>query len=218
MKGCRYKNRVSLLCAALGMNMMLGAGSAHAAVEVTVPADFQILAVSAGTLHDEQHATLPDGEQQLLVRYEGVIPSRSSSENDRQLRSAPQVLRYQASQQQLQLVANLPRDERGMAQYAKSPVMGLQADGKVMASEQDALVTSGMLIGMDWRAKLAEYNQRGGKAALTAASGSALPAAVVASEVAPVAASELEGQLQQLFLKADPALRKRFVSWAVPRL
>ncbi|HAU4967175.1 TPA: DUF2057 domain-containing protein, partial [Aeromonas hydrophila] len=31
-------------------------------------------------------------------------------------------------------------------------------------------------------------------------------------------ASALEGQLQQLFLKADPALRKRFVSWAVPRL
>ena len=152
------------------------------------------------------------------MRYEGVIPSRSSSENDRQLRSSPQVLRYQASQQQLQLVADLPKDERGMAQYAKSPVMGLQADGKVMASEQDALVTNGMLIGMDWRAKLAEYNQRGGKAALTAASVSALPAAVVASEVAPVAASELEGQLQQLFLKADPALRKRFVSWAVPRL
>ena len=27
-----------------------------------------------------------------------------------------------------------------------------------------------------------------------------------------------EGQLQQLFLQADPELRKRFIGWAVPRL
>jgi uncharacterized protein YccT (UPF0319 family) len=33
-----------------------------------------------------------------------------------------------------------------------------------------------------------------------------------------VAASALEGQLQQLFLTADPELRKRFIGWAVPRL
>lgn len=210
--GYRYGRGVSLLWAALGMQMVLGS-AAWAAVEVTVPADFQILAVSAGTLHDEQHATLPDGEQQLLVRYEGVIPSRSS-ENDRQLRSAPQVLRYQASQQQVRLVANLPSDERGMAQYAESPVMGLQAGGQSIASQQDALVTSGMLIGMDWRAKLAEYNQSGGKAALS----TVVPVTATAGVVEPVAASALEGQLQQLFLKADPALRKRFVSWAVPRL
>ena len=210
MKSCRYGRGVSLLWAALGMKMVLGS-AAWAAVEVRVPADFQILAVSAGTLHDEQHATLPDGEQQLLVRYEGVIPRRSSSENDRQLRSAPQVLRYQASQQLVRLVANLPSDERGMAQYAESPVMGLQAGGQSIASQQDALITSGMLIGMDWRAKLAEYNQSGGKAAVS----TVVPVTAAAE---PVAASALEGQLQQLFLKADPGLRKRFVSWAVPRL
>ena len=34
----------------------------------------------------------------------------------------------------------------------------------------------------------------------------------------PVPASALEGQLQQLFLQADPELRKRFIGWAVPRL
>ena len=51
MKGCRYRNGVSLLCAALGMNMMLGTGSAHAAVEVTVPADFQILQMAEPALN-----------------------------------------------------------------------------------------------------------------------------------------------------------------------
>ncbi|MGL4933696.1 MAG: DUF2057 domain-containing protein, partial [Aeromonas sp.] len=181
--------------------------------------NFRILAVSRGTLQDEQHATLSDGEQQLLVRFEGVIPSRSSSENDRQVRSEPQVVRYQGSNQHLQLTASVPGDERGMQGYAKAPVVGLQEHGRALVIQQDALVTSGMLLGVDWSGKLAEYNRSGGKAALTAGAISAQPTATIASVAHPVvAASELEGQLQQLFLQADPALRKRFIGWAVPQL
>jgi uncharacterized protein YccT (UPF0319 family) len=197
----------------------LGAGGTQAAVEMKVPENFRILAVSNGTLQDEQHATLADGEQQLLVRFEGVIPSRSSSENDRQVRSEPLVVRYQGSNQHLQLTASVPGDERGMQGYAKAPMVGLQESGRELAIQQDALVTSGMLLGVDWNSKLAEYNRSGGKAALTAVALAAQPAATVAGGAQPVvAASELEGQLQQLFLKADPALRKRFIGWAVPQL
>ena len=41
-------------------------------------------------------------------------------------------------------------------------------------------------------------------------------AAVATPRASSVPASALEGQLQQLFLQADPALRKRFIGWAVP--
>lgn len=208
MKSNRRLTGFVLLCAAFA------AGSAQAAVVVKVPENFRILAVSNGTLQDEQHATLADGEQQLLVRFEGVIPSRSSSENDRQVRSEPQVVRYQGSNQHLQLTASVPGDERGMQAYAKAPVVALQENGRALAIQQDALVTSGMLLGVDWNGKLAEYNRSGGKAALTA-----VAAATLASGAQPVVvASELEGQLQQLFLQADPALCKRFIGWAVPQL
>lgn len=201
------------------MALLCGTASVQAAVEVSVPENFRILAVSSGTLQDEQHATLSDGEQQLLVRFEGVIPSRSSSENDRQVRSEPQVVRYQASNQRLQLVASVPADEQGMEAYAKSPAVALQESGRVLAIQQDALVTSGMLLGVDWNGKLAEYNRSGGKAALTVGAVAAPSINAVSGGSQPVvAASELEGQLQQLFLKADPALRKRFISWAVPQL
>jgi uncharacterized protein YccT (UPF0319 family) len=213
MKGSQGWIGLTLLCAATGMS------TAQAEVEVVVPTDFQILAVSSGTLQDEQHATLADGEQQLLVRYEGVIPSRNSSENDRQVRSEPQVVRYQASNQRLTLVAQQPADEQAMVAYAKGPVVMLQANGQALDTQQDALVTSGMLLGVDWSGKLAEYNRSGGKAALTAGAISAQPTATSASGAQPVvAASALEGQLQQLFLQADPELRKRFIGWAVPRL
>ncbi|QWL61689.1 DUF2057 domain-containing protein [Aeromonas jandaei] len=202
-----------------GLALLCGTASVQAAVEVSVPENFRILAVSSGTLQDEQHATLSDGEQQLLVRFEGLIPSRSSSENDRQVRSEPQVVRYQASNQRLQLVASVPADEQGMQAYAKSPAVALQESGRALAIQQDALVTSGMLLGVDWNGKLAEYNRSGGKAALTAGVVAAPSINAVSGGSQPVvAASELEGQLQQLFLKADPALRKRFISWAVPQL
>ncbi|MEM0556480.1 MULTISPECIES: DUF2057 domain-containing protein [Aeromonas] len=202
-----------------GLALLCGTASVQAAVGVSVPENFRILAVSSGTLQDEQHATLSDGEQQLLVRFEGVIPSRSSSENDRQVRSEPQVVRYQASNQRLQLVASVPADEQGMEAYAKSPAVALQESGRALAIQQDALVTSGMLLGVDWNGKLAEYNRSGGKAALKVGVVAAPSINAVSGGSQPVvAASELEGQLQQLFLKADPALRKRFISWAVPQL
>ena len=210
MKSYQKWSGLTLLWSALGMS------TAQAAVEVVVPPDFQILAVSAGKLQDEQHATLADGEQQLLVRYEGVIPSRNSSENDRQVRSDPQVVRYQASNQRLTLVAQQPADEQAMVAYAKAPVVTLQANGQALDTQQDALMTSGMLIGMDWRARLEEYNRSGGKAALTMAGAATTVAA--GNAVPAVETSELEGRLQQLFLQADPELRKRFVGWAVPRL
>ncbi|HDO1313347.1 DUF2057 domain-containing protein [Aeromonas veronii] len=213
MKSNRGLTGFVLLCA------VLGAGSVQAMVDVKVPENFRILAVSNGTLQDEQHATLADGEQQLLVRFEGVIPSRSSSENDRQVRSEPQVVRYQGSNQHLQLTASVPGDERGMQAYAKAPVVALQENGRELAIQQDVLVTSGMLLGVDWSGKLAEYNRSGGKAALTAGVVAAPSINAVSGGSQPVvAASELEGQLQQLFLQADPALRKRFIGWAVPQL
>lgn len=193
--------------------MLLCAGAVQAEVRVEVPGDFQILAVSDGKVQDERHGVLADGAQQLLVRYEGVIPSRNSSDNDRQIRSEPQVIRYEARGQSVRLQAAVPTDEKGMERYAKAPVVSLLAGDKPLKVQQEALVVNGMQIGMDWHARLMEYNRGTGKAVLAAGA-----VATTAAQAPSVPASELEGQLQQLFLQADPELRKRFIGWAVPRL
>lgn len=207
MKGHQGWVGVMLLCAGLSC-----VSSVQAEVRVEVPGDFQILAVSDGKVQDEQHGVLADGAQQLLVRYEGVIPSRNSSDNDRQIRSEPQVIRYEARGQSVRLQAVVPSDEKGMERYAKAPVVSLLAGDKPLKVQQEALVVNGMQIGMDWHAKLMEYNRGTGKAVL------ATGAVATAAQAPSVPASELEGQLQQLFLQADPELRKRFIGWAVPRL
>ncbi|WP_042881200.1 DUF2057 domain-containing protein, partial [Aeromonas sp. ZOR0002] len=148
---------------------LLCCGGVQAEVRVEVPRDFQILAVSAGKVQDEQHAVLADGEQQLLVRYEGVIPSRNSSDNDRQVRSEPQVLRYEARGQSVRLQAPVPADEAGMERYARAPVLGLVAGGQPLEVRQDTLMVQGMQIGMDWHARLMEYNRGEGPAVLAGA-------------------------------------------------
>lgn len=209
MKGHQGWVGVMLLCTGLSC-----VSSVQAEVRVEVPGDFQILAVSDGKVQDERHGVLADGAQQLLVRYEGVIPSRNSSDNDRQIRSEPQVLRYEASGQSVRLKALVPTDEKGMERYAKAPVVSLLAGDKPLQVQQEALVVNGMQIGMDWHARLMEYNRGTGKAVL--ATGAVATTAAVQAPSVP--ASELEGQLQQLFLRADPELRKRFIGWAVPRL
>ncbi|MBP6166160.1 DUF2057 family protein [Aeromonas media] len=193
--------------------MLLCAGAVQAEVRVEVPGDFQILAVSDGKVQDERHGVLADGAQQLLVRYEGVIPSRNSSDNDRQIRSEPQVIRYEARGQSVRLQAAVPTDEKGMERYAKAPVVSLLVGDKPLKVQQEALVVNGMQIGMDWHARLMEYNRGTGKAVLAAGA-----VATTAAQAPSVPASELEGQLQRLFLQADPELRKRFIGWAVPRL
>ncbi|WP_349921149.1 DUF2057 domain-containing protein [Aeromonas veronii] len=198
--------------------MLLCGGAAQAEVRIEVPEDFQILAVSAGKVQDEQHAVLADGAQQVLVRYEGVIPSRTSSDNDKVIRSEPQIIRYEASGQRLQLQARVPKDEAGMEHYAKAPLVGLHGGGQPVALVQDALVVNGVQIGMDWNARLAEYNRGGGKAALVGAVATTAAIAPTQTSAQVLPASELEGQLQQLFLQADPELRKRFIGWAVPHL
>lgn len=198
--------------------MLLCCGAAQAEVRVELPEDFRLLAVSTGKVLDDQHGVLADGAQQLLVRFEGVIPSRTSSDNDKAIRSEPQVIRYEASGQSLQLQARVPADEAGMARYASSPLVSLQGGGQAVVLVQDELVVNGVQIGMDWNARLAEYNRGGGKAVLAGAVTGSAAATTAAAQAPSLPASELEGQLQRLFLQADPELRKRFIGWAVPRL
>ena len=97
------------------------------------------------------------------------------------------------------------------------PVLGLVAGEQPLEVRQDTLVVQGMQIGMDWHASLMEYNRGEGPAVLAGAA-DVTAAAVATPRASSVPASALEGQLQQLFLQADPALRKRFIGWAVPRL
>jgi uncharacterized protein len=212
---------------AWGLALLLGAGSWSAAalaeVKVSVPAPFQLLAVQEGKLLDEHSATVKEGVAQLLVRYDGVEESRTSSDNDTHHISQPQVVRIELHSGQLLLLpevatAGLSSGEQ-MAAFAKEPTLDLRdGQGQPVAFTQDELASKGLQLGIDWSERLADYNRDGGAAALALV----IPALAAGGEQAGKPQSQgatgLEAQLQQLFLQADPALRKRFIGWAVPQL
>lgn len=221
--------------AVISLSFLLFTLSSQAAtLELRGP--LQLLATTPEQSVEEKSLTLAPGEHQLLVRYLDVIPSRSNSENDQEFRSEPQVVRFTVSgNESLTLSAPALNNQAAMEQYAKQPK--LELNGLATPAVQDVLPVKGFMLGVDYQDLLANYNRGSGSAVLAsgvaATSATAATAttatvattavvagasAVAAAKPAPAAPSTTganEQALQQLFLQATPAERKRFMSWAV---
>lgn len=190
---------LSLLCVSL---------SALADVRVSLPDEVTVLSPGNGRL-DGRQLVFANGVGQALLQYDGVEESRSGSDSDKHWRSRPAVIRVAAADKTLAL-AGLPTLAADKATFAKQPAWTLEeSTGQALPFEQDELKVNGMQVGVDWNAALAGYNRDGGKAALALGS---------TQSAVPVAAGSLESQLQQLFLRADPSLKRRFIGWAANQL
>ena len=156
-------------------------------------------------MQDEQHAVLADGEQQLLVRYERVIPSRNSSDNDRQVRPrctfAMRPARGQSVRLQAPCLRTRPMNAARVSLSGSVAGTALEVRARIRWWCRGWIAWTGM---PGWM----EYNRRGGSP-LAGAADVAL-AAVATPRASP--ASALEGRLQQLFLQARPrASQARFI-------
>jgi len=189
------------------------------AAEISLPQNFSLLATQPATRFDSHKINLPAGTHQLLIRFETVIPARSNSENDTLVRSEPQVLRLVlAEDTRLTLRATVPTQEAALRAYARTPRFELVDErGEAHAFVQDELKLTGFVFNPDFAALLADYNRDGGQAGIQPTR-SFRPNVVGSEDTAPVQAGEVEAALQQLFLRATPEQRKRFMSWAVQQL
>ncbi|MGL5285646.1 MAG: DUF2057 family protein, partial [Aeromonas sp.] len=175
---------------------------------VSLPDEVTVLSPGNGRI-DGRQLVFANGVGQALLQYDGVEESRSGSDSDKHWRSRPAVIRVAAADKTLAL-AGLPTLAADKATFAKQPAWTLEeSTGQALPFEQDELKVNGMQVGVDWNAALASYNRDGGKAALGLGS---------TQSAVPVAAGSLESQLQQLFLRADPSLKRRFIGWAANQL
>ncbi|MCD8548537.1 MAG: DUF2057 domain-containing protein [Aeromonadaceae bacterium] len=195
-----------------------GISLASQAAQLSLPESWQLLALVPRQSFSSHGVTLSPGEHQLLVRYQGVIPARSSSDFDETHTSGPLWLRVQIQGDgRLQLAEPSLADGQAMAAFAKAPQVTLTGEGGQLLAQQ-AVPHKGFVLGTNYQALLEDH------LALTSAraqptQAAAEPAAASAVAQAPLKAGAVsEAQLQQLFLQADPALRKRFVSWAIGQL
>ncbi|GAA4497217.1 DUF2057 family protein [Pseudaeromonas paramecii] len=193
------------------------------AAQLRLPDSWQLLALMPRQSFASHGVALAPGEYQLLVRYEGVIPARSSSDFDETFRSQPLRVRVQIlGDGQLQIMEPALADGPAMAAFAKAPRVTLTGEAGQLLDQQPVPL-KGFVLGTDYQALLEEQLALAGAhlsaspvATTTAVAATATPS--VSATVSSPAGAVSEAELQRLFLQADPALRKRFVSWAIGQL
>ncbi len=192
------------------------------AAELTLKGPVELLEVTPPQSFSDDKVSLAAGEHQLLVRYQETLSSRSNSESDIDVRSEPQVLKLTvAADDKLVLTAPEHNSQRAMEQFAKQPQFTLT--GTSSAPVQDEIKLKGFLLGVDYNDLLADYNRGNGPAVLSSTQATAAATAAVAATATPAVTTQPavlsttshEQALKDLYLKATPEERKRFMSWAV---
>ena len=192
------------------------------AAQLTLKGPVELLAVTPPQSFSDDKVSLAAGEHQLLVRYQETLSSRSNSESDIDVRSEPQVLKLTvAADDKLVLTAPEHNSQRAMEQFAKQPQFTLT--GTSSAPVQDEIKLKGFLLGVDYNDLLADYNRGNGPAVLSSTQATAAATAAVAATATPAVTTQPavlsttshEQALKDLYLKATPKERKRFMSWAV---
>ncbi|CAM3074545.1 DUF2057 family protein [Vibrio neptunius] len=194
-------------------------GMAAAEVTITVPDTVDVLVandakpeLSGGFFSSKQTLTLPDGENQILFRYQ---PYFTQGKDRIILESDPIIATFDTKNTELTFDMPKYRDQREAEKEIKQVDWQLiTASGSALAVKQDKLVKDGMQIGRNFKIELADYNRRGGVAAVSAATiGAAVQPVTLPAQVTQEGIksdSTAEEMLHFWYNKADAATQARF--------
>lgn len=191
---------------------LLSSGVTHAEITIEVPESIALLVVNAekpnvegGFFSKTKTLTLPDGENQILFRYQPYFTQGS----DRTIvESGPIVATFSAAN--AQLTFNMPSYRN--AHDAKAQISDLtwqltDSNGHALAVEQDKLIKEGMQIGRNFQLELAEYNRTSAPASLQITS--TIEPTINVSPTTSVE-STAEEMLHFWYNKADQETQDRF--------
>ena len=199
--------------------VMLGLSATAAAdVTIAIPDTIDVLVVndskpevSGGFFSANKTLTLPDGENQILFKYQ---PYFDQGKDRVILESDPLVGTFSASDTELEFELPKYRNEHdGAKQIREVEWSLLDNSGKPIAVKQDKLVKDGMQIGRNHRIELADYNRRGGIAAVTTATAAVVPVTLPAKidqNTTKAGDNTAEEMLHFWYSKADAATQARF--------
>ncbi|MGL4828138.1 MAG: DUF2057 family protein, partial [Vibrio sp.] len=189
------------------------AASASAKVTMNIPDTIDLLVVNGGSpkmsggfFDATKKLELEDGEQQIVFRYSPYF----SQGNDRIIIESDVVIAtFNAANQELTFDMPKYRDAPQATKAIKNMQWQLiDQQGKAVNLSQDRLVKEGLQIGRNFEFETAEYNKKGGIAALTA-SVAAQP--VLQAEMSnATAAAAAEEMLHFWYNKADAETQARF--------
>lgn len=189
---------------------------AMADVTITVPDTIDVLVVndskpelSGSFFSSTKSLTLPDGENQILFRYQPYFTQGS----DRIiLESDPIIAKFNTSDAELNFDLPKYKDRYEGEKEIKNLKWQLTtASGAALTIKEDKLIKDGMQVGRNFKLELADYNRRGGVAAVGTTTSSTIPSSAnkVASENLETD-STAEEMLHFWYNKADAETQSRF--------
>ncbi|HGF7191912.1 TPA: DUF2057 domain-containing protein [Vibrio cholerae] len=189
------------------------AASASAKVTMEIPDTIDLLVVngespklSGGFFDATKKLELEDGEQQIVFRYSPYF----SQGNDRIIIDSEVVIAtFDAANQALRFDMPKYRDAPQATKAIKTMQWQLlDQQGKAVELRQDRLIKEGMQIGRNFEFETAEYNKKGGVAALTS---SMAVQPIAQQEISNATAmSAAEEMLHFWYNKADAETKARF--------
>ncbi|ENL6071497.1 DUF2057 family protein [Vibrio cholerae] len=189
------------------------AASANAKVTMEIPDTIDLLVVngsspkfSGGFFNATKKLELDDGEQQIVFRYSPYF----SQGNDRIIIDSEVVIAtFDAANQELRFDMPKYRDAPQATKAIKTMQWQLlDQQGKAVELRQDRLIKEGMQIGRNFEFETAEYNKKGGVAALTSSMAIQPIAQQEISNATAMAAAE--EMLHFWYNKADTETKARF--------
>ncbi|GAD79614.1 DUF2057 family protein [Vibrio ezurae] len=137
--------------------------------------------VDGGFFSSSSTAVLPDGENQIVFRYE---PTFKKGQEFEKMSSDVIVAKFTAKDQQLTFQFPKYRNLREARQFDKHPDWALiDKSGNKVAYAQDKLIHHGVQFGRDYQAEVMKFNTTGSAAAIETNSALAY-AAVTAAQAA----------------------------------
>ncbi|WP_217526766.1 DUF2057 family protein [Vibrio cholerae] len=189
------------------------AASASAKVTMEISDTIDLLVVngsspkfSGGFFNATKKLELDDGEQQIVFRYSPYF----SQGNDRIIIDSEVVIAtFDAANQELRFDMPKYRDAPQATKAIKTMQWQLlDQQGKAVELRQDRLIKEGMQIGRNFEFETAEYNKKGGVAALTSSMAIQPIAQQEISNATAMAAAE--EMLHFWYNKADAETKARF--------
>ncbi|WP_418642619.1 DUF2057 family protein [Vibrio chaetopteri] len=178
----------NLIAAAL----LVGCSSlAMADVTIKIPDNVDLLSVNAGDpttdssgfFSSGETATLPDGVNQIVFKYE---PFFDVNRDERKVISSKAIIaRFEATDAELTLNIPTYRDARQAQKNIDNLEWSLtDKNDQVVPVVEDKLIKDGMQIGRDYNREADDYNRKGGVAALTVATTAAVVTTTAAATTA----------------------------------
>ncbi|AUI66076.1 MULTISPECIES: DUF2057 domain-containing protein [Glaesserella] len=197
----------------------LGITSASAGT-LTTSSNVNILAFDGQKVKKNTVLQINDTQQhQVVVEVSSIYQSGSDNQF---YESAPLVVTFAGSQENIQIIAPTLRNDLEVEKFKKSPTFKIQtASGQALEYKQDELKGEGFMPNANIVDNLATYNTGNGVAAVKSLAVTAMPIAIaggsnkVAKGKVMVQGENIaEQQLQYWFQQADKETQKRFLDWA----